>query len=94
MHAGIFPLLMMALLQGLFTAPPQDFASLLKPLPVLEQLQVATNEASLLAVLAPTEAAARTTPAQLEQALKDLSGNTGYLKQLMAIRALQDMKSV
>jgi hypothetical protein len=144
MHA----LLMMAFLQGIFTAPPQDFASLLKPVPVLEQLQVGTDEASLLAVLTPGEPAARATPAQLEQALKDLGGNaterrrgqqllraagedampvlqktvsnddpevriaaqqllaelrqqrrqavqndTGYLKQLMAIRALQGLKS-
>ncbi len=137
-----------SIFRGLLDAPPRDFASLLHPKKVLEQLQVQTDEASLIALLAPEdkvkigkdhmaratadlgsrdptvrrrareilEAAGENAIPHLEKARESedvevretakellakvekqrqaaIQNNTDYLKKLMAIRALEQMKS-
>jgi hypothetical protein len=147
-------MLIMALLssftfiQGVVDAPPRDFASLLQAKAVLEQMNVTTDEATLITLIA-TDATVKIGEMRLKQAINDLQSedrqarkmaemlldaagdaaiphlekavkstdpevkvtaqnllrgiqqkrmaearnNTGYVKKLMAIRALQDMKS-
>jgi hypothetical protein len=75
----LFMLLVVNPLNGLLSHPPRDFASLLDPAAVLQAMNVQTTDEALVAVLAaPADAAA-----------PDL-----YVKKLMAIRLLEQNKSV
>jgi len=67
------------------TAPPRDLASLLNPGTVLTTLQVKTDEDSLIAVL--------TAPNQEPRAEAAGNGDVEYLKQLLAMRRLEQVKS-
>ena len=77
---------MLAMMLGAhgFDAPPRDLASLLSPTEALEQMEVGTDEASLIALLEARDEPKPTAP--------DLPGpprDTDYVKQLLAIRALE-----
>ncbi len=88
MGISLVALLILMLGGDLLEAPPRDLASLVNPTRMLEQMQVRTDEASLIALLQ-----ARHEEKPVLDELPGPRGDTEYVKQLLAIRALEAMKS-
>ena len=83
-------LVMVSLLFGwdALQGPPRDLASLVDPVKVLEQMQIRTDEASLIELLQ-----ARHEEQRVLDELPGPRGDTEYVKRLLAMRALEAMKS-
>ena len=84
--AGVVFLLMFS--GGFLAGPPRDLASLVEPTRMLEQMQVRTDEASLIALLE-----ARHGERPVPDELPGPAGDMEYVKHLLGIRALEGVKS-
>jgi len=90
MVLGMMGILMWMLGGDIMEAPPRDQASLLSPGSTLAQMQVNADEASLITLL---QARHEDKPVPATGDMPGPVGDTEYVKQLLAIRAPEGMRS-